>query len=63
MPRRVRSSEGAKKSNCFSGDMCGGKTPLGERDARPSLRPNRAKPGAIKARIPFRLSKTCFSTV
>ena len=34
--------------NRFSGDMCGGKTPSGERDARPSRRPSRAKSGAIQ---------------
>ena len=51
MSRRVRASEGAKKSNCFSGDMCGGKTPLGERDDRPSHRPTGAWPRAINASI------------
>ena len=32
----------------FSGDMCGGKTPSGWRDASPSHRPSGAKPRAME---------------
>ena len=42
MPRR--------NFDCFSGDMRGGKTPSGERDARPSRRPSGPKP-ARSARV------------
>ena len=44
----------------FSSDMCGGKTPSGVRDARPSHRPSEAKPSAINASIQPESSPAAF---